>query len=64
MPELGIISKHQITDAKATDPTVMTIAEQKIRITYIFTHHIRWVPFELVAKYTAYPMIKSQLYHS
>ena len=29
----------------------MTIAEPKIKITYIFTHHIRWVPFELVAKY-------------
>lgn len=29
----------------------MTIAEQRIKITYIFTHHIRWVPFELVAKY-------------
>ncbi len=28
----------------------MAIAEQKIKITYIFTHHIRWVPFELVAK--------------
>ncbi|MEG4810811.1 glycosyltransferase family 4 protein [Microcoleus sp. F8-D3] len=28
----------------------MTIAEQRIKITYIFTHHIRWVPFELVAK--------------
>ncbi|MEL7038480.1 MAG: glycosyltransferase family 4 protein [Cyanobacteria bacterium J06592_8] len=25
--------------------------QQKIKITYIFTHHIRWVPFELVAKY-------------
>ncbi len=24
---------------------------QKIKITYIFTHHIRWVPFELVAKH-------------
>ena len=29
----------------------MTIAEQRIKITYIFTHHIRWVPFELVAKF-------------
>lgn len=29
----------------------MAIAQQKIKITYIFTHHIRWVPFELVAKY-------------
>jgi glycosyltransferase involved in cell wall biosynthesis len=29
----------------------MTIADQRIKITYIFTHHIRWVPFELVAKY-------------
>ncbi|WP_445247323.1 glycosyltransferase family 4 protein [Microcoleus sp. OTE_8_concoct_300] len=28
----------------------MTRPEQKIKITYIFTHHIRWVPFELVAK--------------
>lgn len=28
----------------------MVIAEQRIKITYIFTHHIRWVPFELVAK--------------
>jgi glycosyltransferase involved in cell wall biosynthesis len=28
----------------------MAIAEQRIKITYIFTHHIRWVPFELVAK--------------
>jgi glycosyltransferase involved in cell wall biosynthesis len=28
----------------------MAIAQQKIKITYIFTHHIRWVPFELVAK--------------
>ncbi|MEG3990928.1 glycosyltransferase family 4 protein [Microcoleus sp. S28C3] len=28
----------------------MTRAEQRIKITYIFTHHIRWVPFELVAK--------------
>ena len=29
----------------------MTVAKRKIKITYIFTHHIRWVPFELVAKY-------------
>ncbi|NQE37867.1 hypothetical protein E5S67_05648 [Microcoleus sp. IPMA8] len=28
----------------------MTRAEHRIKITYIFTHHIRWVPFELVAK--------------
>lgn len=28
----------------------MAIAEQRIKITYIFTHHIRWIPFELVAK--------------
>lgn len=28
----------------------MAIAQQRIKITYIFTHHIRWVPFELVAK--------------
>ena len=27
------------------------IAQQKIKITYIFTHPIRWVPFELVAQY-------------
>jgi glycosyltransferase involved in cell wall biosynthesis len=24
---------------------------QRIKITYVFTHHIRWVPFELNAKY-------------
>lgn len=29
----------------------MTLEQPKIKITYIFTHHIRWVPFELVAKY-------------
>ena len=29
----------------------MAIEQQRIKITYIFTHHIRWVPFELVAKY-------------
>ncbi|MBW4593249.1 MAG: glycosyltransferase family 4 protein [Brasilonema angustatum HA4187-MV1] len=29
----------------------MVLAQQKIKITYIFTHHIRWVPFELVATY-------------
>lgn len=29
----------------------MDLAQQRIKITYIFTHHIRWVPFELVAKY-------------
>ena len=27
------------------------IAQQKIKVTCIFTHPIRWVPFELVAKY-------------
>mgnify|MGYP003338524330 CR=1 FL=1 len=25
--------------------------DEKIKITYVFTHHIRWVPFELNAKY-------------
>ncbi len=29
----------------------MSRIQQKIKVTYIFTHHIRWVPFELVAKY-------------
>jgi glycosyltransferase involved in cell wall biosynthesis len=29
----------------------MSKIQPKIKITYIFTHHIRWVPFELVAKY-------------
>jgi len=29
----------------------MMIAQQKIKVTCIFTHPIRWVPFELVAKY-------------
>ncbi|WP_354635172.1 glycosyltransferase family 4 protein [Planktothricoides raciborskii] len=29
----------------------MMIAQQKIHVTCIFTHAIRWVPFELVAKY-------------
>ena len=29
----------------------MIIARQKIKVTCIFTHLIRWVPFELVAKH-------------
>lgn len=29
----------------------MIKSDQKIKITYVFTHHIRWVPFELNAKY-------------
>ncbi len=29
----------------------MNQIQRQIKITYIFTHHIRWVPFELVAKY-------------
>jgi len=29
----------------------MVTMQQKIKVTYIFTHHIRWVFFELVAKY-------------
>ncbi|MDJ0661546.1 MAG: glycosyltransferase family 4 protein [Crocosphaera sp.] len=29
----------------------MSRVQQKIKVTYIFTHHIRWIPFELVAKY-------------
>ena len=29
----------------------MSTIKQKIKVTFIFTHHIRWVPFELVAKY-------------
>lgn len=40
-----------MTSIKITISLSMTTSEQRIKITYIFTHHIRWVPFELVAKY-------------
>lgn len=29
----------------------MASIQPKIRITYVLTHHIRWVPFELIARY-------------